>query len=997
MNRTAALLTVACCMLCLTIAPQAHAAPARPNGFPVATQFSPVPSGEGWKGEDGPLDETVLRGTIDNILAHGFTGIEAPTHRPADEEALILAYAASKGMFVSCHTGALEGFERTAPPEVCVYSPKYAESVRARVGGALGPLKAMPALYNAFTFQDEPFHWGAQSFGYGDEVKAEFRKRYGYDLPPDLDSIRDNPRVWLDVINFRSACFPDGWRQVYRAIKEINPDFKVTLTHDSHNTFGGGCTSHSELAIDDVFHWGGDFADLFVFDIYPYMMFDFRFGRPAQLPKPRISQAHYAFAQMRALTRAHNKELGFWVGTYNPAWFAQYLCPELAAMHWSEREMSMTAVAAGADYLLTGYKIPVDARHWECFGQGLRLIQKAGARLLDTPKVKAKACMLFPRTQYIQLQQEYFNVGLSFELFLRSFGELDIIHEDEVTDDTLGGRQLLVLFDVELLPEDVAARIARFVANGGTVIADCVPHMNAWKEPMATLEEVFGVSGMTGKRIQRAGHWVPYKTQEPTWANRPENPPDETVRDTDLLQGDALGQTLDLKLVSPRPCTVTTGSVLLTTKSGQPGLVRHDCGRGRAFLLGFCLQDTYFQTFEEDDPSGRAQMGALLRALAEQAGVRPHVRSSNPDIEASLRANDHEAFLFVINHESKAPATSVQMRELPFRIGKVTQLENDLPMAFSTGDGDVTLDLSVPLGDTALLCIQPDETPPVADAAPPKTDTPDATAASTFTLWQLPNQTGSQMMSYVMRTVGGKVIVIDGGMAGDAPFLAKFVHDLGDTVEAWFVTHAHDDHFGALTKLLGQPGTLRLGALYGSLPDPAWVDQWGDVSEKASYRLFLHALDAAGRKVDELSLGQTLDIDGIHIEILGVKNPEITKNPINNSSLVMRVSDAAKSVLFLADLGTQGGQKLLESPYAERLPSDYVQMAHHGQRGVEERFYQKVRPSYCLWPTPKWLWDNDNGGGPGSGTWHTGEVRGWMEKMPIEKHFVMFEGVREIR
>ncbi len=329
----------------------------------------------------------------------------------------------------------------------------------------LAPLKNIPRLYNAFIYQDEPFHWGPKSFGYNSEVKAEFMKRYGYELPPDLDSVRHDPRKWQDVIDFRSSYFPDGWRQVYAITKEINPNFKTVLTHDSHNTFGAGYSSHSEIAIDDVFHWGGDFSDIFVFDIYPYMMFDFRFGRPSQLPQPRISQTHYSFAQMRNLTRSYGKELGFWVGTYNPAWFEPYFCPELEAMSWSEREMSMTAVAAGADFLLTGYKIPVDPGHWEAFGEGLRLLQQAGARLLDAPKIKAKACMLFPRTQYIQLQQEYFNVGLSFELFLRAFGELDILHEDQVTDDTLHGYELLLLFDVELLPEDVAGTYREFRAR----------------------------------------------------------------------------------------------------------------------------------------------------------------------------------------------------------------------------------------------------------------------------------------------------------------------------------------------------------------------------------------------------------------------------------------------------------------------------------------------------------------------------------------------------
>ncbi|MCC6694293.1 MAG: hypothetical protein IT365_01555 [Candidatus Hydrogenedentes bacterium] len=684
-----------------------EAQPLKPDFFPAVTQFSPVPSGEGWKGEEGPLSEEVLRATIDNIRGHGFTGIEAPTHRPAEEESFILKYAESKGMIVSYHAGALEGFERTAPPEVCVYSPQYAESVRARAESALAPLKNIANLYNVFTYQDEPFHWGPQSFGYNDEVKAEFKKRYGYDLPPDLDSIREDPRAWLDLINFRSAYFPDGWRQVYKVVKDINPNFKVTLTHDSHNTFGAGYSSHSEIAIDDVVHWGGDFADLFVFDIYPYMMFDFRFGRPAQLPKPRISQTHYSFAQMRALTQAYGKDLGFWVGTYNPTWFGQYFCPELAAMHWSEREMSMTAVAQGANYLLTGYHIPVDQRHWESFGAGLRLLQKTGGRLLDAPKVKAKACMLFPRTQYLQLQHEYFNVGLSFELFLRAFGELDILHEDQVTDDTLDGREILVLFDVELLPENVADHIAQFVRKGGVVIADCVPRMNAYKEPMSTLEEVFGVKDMSGTRIRRSGHWVPYKTQEPIWANRPENPPDETVFATDTLKAAALGQSLDFKVVSPRPCTVTSATMLAKMDSGQPGLVRSDAESGHAFLLGFCLQDTYFQTWEDDNATAREQLRSLLHTITQEAGVRPRVYSSNPDIEAALRANEREGFLFVINHEAQEPAVTVQLRDLAFEIGDVVNLDTSQPVAFQKEDGAVRLDLSVPVGEAALLHVLP--------------------------------------------------------------------------------------------------------------------------------------------------------------------------------------------------------------------------------------------------------------------------------------------------
>jgi hypothetical protein len=108
------------------------------------------------------------------------------------------------------------------------------------------------------------------------------------------------------------------------------------------------------------------------------------------------------------------------------------------------------------------------------------------------------------------------------------------------------------------------------------------------------------------------------------------------------------------------------------------------------------------------------------------------------------------------------------------------------------------------------------------------------------------------------------------------------------------------------------------------------------------------------------------------------------------------MSDDVKSVLFTGDLGAEGGEKLLKSKYADALPSDYVQMAHHGQAGVTEAFYRKVNPSYCLWPTPQWLWDNDKGQGKGSGHWKTLAVRAWMDKLNIKRHYVMFQGLQQI-
>ena len=265
----------------------------------------------------------------------------------------------------------------------------------------------------------------------------------------------------------------------------------------------------------------------------------------------------------------------------------------------------------------------------------------------------------------------------------------------------------------------------------------------------------------------------------------------------------------------------------------------------------------------------------------------------------------------------------------------------------------------------------------------------------TFTLWQLPSQTGIQMNSYVLRTAHGEVIAIDGGFTEDAGYLKGFLAALGNHVTAWFITHQHIDHIDALTEVLQNPGDLQIDQIYASLNLAEWVEDHEPNAVENTIR-FSEAMATAGREVTELELGQELSFNGLHFEVLGIKNEEITVNAINNSSVVMRLLDETRSVLFAADLGAEAGRKLLAGPCANRLKSDYVQMAHHGQNGADRAFYEAVAARFCIWPTPLWLWDNDNGGGKGSGPWKTLEVRAWMEELHIERHYCLFDGLQKI-
>jgi len=120
----------------------------------------------------------------------------------------------------------------------------------------------------------------------------------------------------------------------------------------------------------------------------------------------------------------------------------------------------------------------------------------------------------------------------------------------------------------------------------------------------------------------------------------------------------------------------------------------------------------------------------------------------------------------------------------------------------------------------------------------------------------------------------------------------------------------------------------------------------------------------------------------------------------------MRVSDTTKSILFTGDLGVEGGRKLLQRFNRTRLRADYVQMAHHGQNGVDLDFYRAVSPSACLWPTPMWLWENDSaknnarlrlsGNGKGSGPWQTLTVRDWMPELNVSTNYVSAFGLQRV-
>lgn len=258
-------------------------------------------------------------------------------------------------------------------------------------------------------------------------------------------------------------------------------------------------------------------------------------------------------------------------------------------------------------------------------------------------------------------------------------------------------------------------------------------------------------------------------------------------------------------------------------------------------------------------------------------------------------------------------------------------------------------------------------------------------------LTQLSPQGARQMMGYLLKTSTGKLIVIDGGTADDTEQLIEQINKHGSKVDYWLLTHAHDDHVGAFTQIVNNTD-IEIENIYVSVNELDWYEQ-NEPTRLEFTKTFLDTLsqEKIKDKVVEPTLNEKIKIDNIEIEILGIKNPEITENAGNEQSMVFTINTGKTKILFLGDTGIKSSEKLLTNQ-KEKLKSDIVQMAHHGQAGATKELYEAIQPKICLWPTPEWLWNNDIGTGENSGTWKILETRSWMKELKVKKHYVAKDG-----
>lgn len=245
---------------------------------------------------------------------------------------------------------------------------------------------------------------------------------------------------------------------------------------------------------------------------------------------------------------------------------------------------------------------------------------------------------------------------------------------------------------------------------------------------------------------------------------------------------------------------------------------------------------------------------------------------------------------------------------------------------------------------------------------------------------------------------GSSLIVFDGGFASEAEYLHRYLLERGGHVDAWFLTHAHKDHVDACHAILADYSDITVEKICYNFPQDQWLashDPAGEGPEIAD-RLRQICTDKKIR-TETVQTGDRYVFDGFSVRVLRTPDEAITNNPINNSSVVYRVETEEHSVLILGDLGAEGGKQLLTTLSPDQLRADFCQMSHHGQNGVDRSVYEAIRPRFCLWCTPSWVWDNLGPGGYDTGRLQTVIVRGWMSELGcVERHYRMIDGTAVI-
>ena len=183
--------------------------------------------------------------------------------------------------------------------------------------------------------------------------------------------------------------------------------------------------------------------------------------------------------------------------------------------------------------------------------------------------------------------------------------------------------------------------------------------------------------------------------------------------------------------------------------------------------------------------------------------------------------------------------------------------------------------------------------------------TPDP--ATEYLVTQYADATGVQGTFYTI-TNDATLIIIDGGWADNASAVREVIAAHGNHVNAWILSHPHQDHAGAFNQIYAAPDGITIDAVYDNGFDYDFIEAAGEPYDDITVMETYHALTRDASNVTHLHRGDILSICGLTFSVLNAYDDTVLQNVgdekdyQNNASLLLKVSSVNSSMLFCSDI-----------------------------------------------------------------------------------------------
>lgn len=194
---------------------------------------------------------------------------------------------------------------------------------------------------------------------------------------------------------------------------------------------------------------------------------------------------------------------------------------------------------------------------------------------------------------------------------------------------------------------------------------------------------------------------------------------------------------------------------------------------------------------------------------------------------------------------------------------------------------------------------------------------------------------GGRLPTDLSQTEGEEVFVEDHISIGEAAVMPYLWRRGIKRLDYIVASHGHSDHTQGFADI-GKSFSIG-AALTGVIP-----------TDDKQFDAFRQAARLTGAPLKALTRGESLEIDGVKVEVLApFPGTPAAVQSANNQSLVLRLRFGQRTFLLTGDMEKEVEARLVAEN--EDLQTDVLKVAHHGSRSSSTReFMARAKPSYAV-------------------------------------------------